>query len=54
VRHYGTPALLLAWTPILGDGLCLAAGWLRLNPFAALCFMAVGKFARYALIAISI
>lgn len=54
VRRWGTPTLLLAWTPLVGDGLCLAAGWLRLNPFAALGFMAVGKFARYALVAISI
>lgn len=53
VRRWGAPSLLLAWTPIIGDGLCLAAGWLRLNPFAALGFMAVGKFARYALVAIS-
>ncbi|MDP1633424.1 MAG: DedA family protein, partial [Gallionellaceae bacterium] len=30
VRHYGTPALLFAWLPFVGDGLCLAAGWLRL------------------------
>ncbi|HAF43390.1 MAG TPA: DedA family protein [Gallionellaceae bacterium] len=53
VRRWGAPSLLLAWTPLIGDGLCLAAGWLRLNPFAALGFMAVGKFARYALVAIS-
>jgi len=53
VRRWGAPSLLLAWTPLIGDGLCLAAGWLRLNPFAALGFMAVGKFARYTLVAIS-
>ena len=47
VRRYGTPALLLAWTPLLGDALCLAAGWLRLNPWQAVLFMAIGKFARY-------
>lgn len=53
VRRWGAPSLLLAWLPLIGDGLCLAAGWLRLNPFAALAFMAIGKFARYALVAIS-
>lgn len=53
VRHYGTPALLLAWAPIIGDALCLAAGWLRLNPLAALAFMAAGKFARYLVIALT-
>ncbi len=52
VRHYGTPALLLAWTPLLGDALCLAAGWLRLNPWQAAVFMALGKFARYWVIAV--
>jgi membrane protein YqaA with SNARE-associated domain len=51
VRHYGTPALLLAWTPLLGDALCLAAGWLRLNPWQAALFMLLGKAARYAVVA---
>ena len=50
-RRYGPPALLLAWTPLLGDALCLAAGWLRQNPLYAALFMAIGKFARYWLIA---
>lgn len=52
MRRYGTPALLLAWTPILGDALCLTAGWLKLNPWYAALFMAAGKFVRYYLIAI--
>lgn len=52
VSHYGTPALLLAWTPIIGDALCLTAGWLRLNPWHAALFMAIGKFARYGLVAL--
>jgi membrane protein YqaA with SNARE-associated domain len=50
LRRYGTPALLLAWAPIIGDALCLAAGWLRLNPWYAALFMAVGKFVRYLVI----
>ncbi len=54
VRRYGTPALLLAWVPIIGDALCLTAGWLRLNPYYALLYMALGKFARYAIIAWSL
>jgi membrane protein YqaA with SNARE-associated domain len=52
VRRYGTPVLLLAWTPLLGDALCLAAGWLRLNWWQAAVFMAIGKFARYWVIAL--
>lgn len=53
ILHYGTPALLLAWVPLLGDALCLTAGWLRLNPWHAALFMAIGKFARYWIIAIA-
>lgn len=51
VRKFGTPALLLAWAPLLGDALCVAAGWLRLNPWHAALFMAIGKLARYLVIA---
>jgi len=54
LRSYGPPALLLAWVPLMGDALCLAAGWLRLNPWQAALFMAIGKFARYGLIALAI
>lgn len=54
LRRYGTPALLLAWAPLIGDALCLAAGWLRLNPWQAALFMALGKFARYWVIAVAI
>lgn len=53
VRQYGAPALLLAWVPLIGDALCLAAGWLRLNPWHAALFMLLGKFARYLLIALA-
>ncbi len=52
VRRHGTPALLLAWVPLIGDALCLAAGWLRLNLWQAALFMAIGKFARYWIIAV--
>ena len=52
LRHYGSPALLLAWVPLLGDALCLAAGWLRLSWWQAALFMAIGKFARYGVIAL--
>src|SRR4029077_729092 len=27
MRRYGTPLLLLSWVPIIGDPLCVAAGW---------------------------
>jgi membrane protein YqaA with SNARE-associated domain len=51
LRNYGTPALLLSWVPILGDPLCVAAGWLRLSPWLSMLFIALGKFARYFAIA---
>jgi membrane protein YqaA with SNARE-associated domain len=50
-RRYGTPALLLSWAPVIGDALCVAAGWLRLNLAASALFIAVGKLARYLAIA---
>jgi membrane protein YqaA with SNARE-associated domain len=53
VRKHGSPVLLLAWVPIIGDPLCVAAGWLRLNPWLAALFIAIGKFARYGVIAVA-
>ena len=52
MRHYGAAALLLAWTPVIGDALCLAAGWLRLHWAACLIWIACGKFARYVVVAL--
>ena len=51
VHRYGSPALLLAWAPLIGDALCVAAGWLRLNALYVAVFMVVGKLARYLAIA---
>ncbi len=51
VQRWGSPVLLLSWVPLLGDPLCVAAGWLRLNPWWAVLFMAIGKFGRYWVIA---
>lgn len=50
-RRYGTPALLLSWVPLIGDALCVAAGWLRLAPAPATLFIASGKLARYLAVA---
>jgi membrane protein YqaA with SNARE-associated domain len=43
--------MLAAWVPIVGDPLCVAAGWLRLPWIAVTVFMAVGKAARYLAVA---
>ena len=51
VQKYGSPVLLLSWVPIIGDPLCVAAGWLRVNPWLAALFISIGKFARYLAIA---
>lgn len=51
LERWGSPALLLAWAPVIGDALCLAAGWLRMHWLPCAFFMGVGKFLRYGLIA---
>ena len=51
VRRYGAPVTLLAWLPIVGDALCVAAGWLRIHWAAALGFMAAGRLLRYIAVA---
>ena len=51
VERYGSPVLLLAWAPLVGDLLCVAAGWLRLNWLGCLVFMSIGKALRYLAIA---
>jgi membrane protein YqaA with SNARE-associated domain len=50
VRRYGLPLLLLSWLPVVGDGFCFAAGWLRLSFTASLLAIALGKLSRYAAI----
>ena len=51
VERWGSPVLLLAWTPLIGDALSVAAGWLRLHWLPCCAFMAIGKLARYWLVA---
>ena len=51
VQRYGSAVLLLSWVPIVGDALCVAAGWLRVNAGFAAHWIALGKLARYLVIA---
>ena len=51
VRRYGAPITVLAWLPIVGDALSVAAGWLRIHWLAALGFMAAGRLVRYLVVA---
>jgi len=47
VHRLGPSALFFSWLPVVGDPLCVVAGWLRLPFWPSLCFMALGKFLRY-------
>ena len=51
LAKWGEWALLLAWLPIVGDALPLAAGWLRISWFKSLIFIFVGKAMRYTALA---
>lgn len=51
MRRWGAPAMLLAWLPVVGDALCVAAGWLKLNWLAVAVFQAAGRLARYWVVA---
>ena len=51
MRKHGEWALQLSWVPLVGDALCVAAGWLRVNPWLALLALALGKCARYLAVA---
>ncbi|WP_126443855.1 YqaA family protein [Sulfuricystis multivorans] len=48
LRRQGSPLLVFAWAPLIGDLLCAAAGWLRLHWLSSMLWMALGKGARYA------
>lgn len=50
VKYWGSPVLLFSWVPVIGDPLCVAAGWLRMNWIACAGFIALGKAARYSVI----
>lgn len=50
LHKYGIWAVFFSWVPLFGDALPVAAGWLRLNPWLAALFVALGKGARYAVL----
>jgi membrane protein YqaA with SNARE-associated domain len=47
VRRFGAPVLAFAWLPVIGDGLVLAAGWLKVPWLQAVVWQAAGRIARY-------
>lgn len=50
IARRGSPVLLLSWLPVIGDPLCLAAGWSGVSIIPSALFIAVGKAMRYALL----
>ena len=50
LERIGPAACLGAWLPIIGDPLCVVAGYLRLPFWPCVAFMAVGKALRYAML----
>lgn len=50
MQRHGSPLLLLSWVPVIGDPLCVAAGWLGVRLLPALLFIAIGKGLRYGVL----
>jgi len=50
INRWGSPVLLFSWLPIIGDPLCVVAGWLRLSFRRSLLFIATGKLIRYVVV----
>lgn len=50
LQRWGPPALFLAFLPLVGDALVLAAGWLKMPPLRSLAWVAAGKAARYGVL----
>jgi len=50
-NRYGRPSLIMAWLPIVGDPLCLAAGLMRCPLVSFIILVSIGKSCRYAFLA---
>ncbi len=51
LRRLGPAALLFSWLPLIGDLLCVLAGWLRFSWLPVVLFLAIGKTLRYVVVA---
>ena len=49
-QHYGLWALLLAWAPVIGDGLTFIAGIMRVKFVYFFVLVAIGKGIRYGIL----
>ena len=43
VRKWGVPVLFFSWMPVVGDPLCLAAGYLRLSVWPSMAMIFISK-----------
>jgi membrane protein YqaA with SNARE-associated domain len=50
LQRVGPVACLGAWLPIIGDPLCVVAGYLRLPLLPCIIYMAIGKALRYGVL----
>lgn len=50
LKRYGYWALLLSWVPLIGDILCLLAGWMKLPLTKSTLMILTGKGLRYLII----
>ncbi len=51
LKKYGYWALLFSWLPVIGDAMCVAAGWLRMKFLPSFVLILIGKAIRYAVLA---
>jgi len=51
LHRLGPAALIFSWLPVVGDLLCVLAGWLRFAWLPSVLFLAMGKTLRYIVIA---
>ncbi|MES4611645.1 MAG: YqaA family protein [Ewingella sp.] len=50
LNRFGPAALLLSWLPVVGDVLCVLAGWLRMPWGPVVFFLLIGKTVRYVVL----
>jgi membrane protein YqaA with SNARE-associated domain len=49
LHSFGPKACLFSWLPVVGDPMCILAGWIRLPFWPCVAYMCVGKFIRYVI-----
>jgi membrane protein YqaA with SNARE-associated domain len=54
LAKHGPRTMLLSWLPGIGDPLCTLAGWLHLPFWPSVAYMAIGKFARYVCLTVTL